>query len=608
MREEEKRGVPKEKRFFSNVNNYFYIHDLMAKKGLTQPCRQCYVESMRKNLAPMANAFIDLITETNPENKKNRQLYNAKGEKKVGNYELREKVLEYLDENGLSPDYLTVETLTTAVTPENAAIDNKTAKSLADLRLQHPRLYEAFNSFYGQSKPKMPKEATPFRFGELTALLTNEKGEIVKSRVERINATGGFRLQSYSDFQIKNFVDVLQVLFEAGTLGLNGHAYTKVPAFLDATANTNLKRNISIFMYKDGNEWKIDRNDSFPYTLDKIYELVDADKSGNTGIIAVSQNDDMSAWIMANDKVAYGIPFHKSGIKMDTVRETVVKEFDKATGTMREIKGYKNIKDHTKFQSEVYKSGPDKGKKVKKPINIYSPGLWDFENKRGLSKNKLIEKNVKAYIDMCEDMGYLPKFRDYVMNNGKILESVLAYSKEMGFVAQDATVDDISFKYKGYTIPYGYYKFLGDFSMFTPDGKASTHEVLSLKNYDFDAAVKFFENAEVIRQNELLQQIANGDERDRYRKMLKDGEITTNELERVIKEKRDEVVAEVVGETKYDLDENSSKVLQNDAKSGKIKNKPRYKISKKQIWRGNTFQGVQTRRRKGEIILWHSTK
>ena len=92
----------------------------------------------------------------------------------------------------------------------------------------------------------MPKSATPFRFGELTALLTNDKGEINKNLLHRIRSTGGFRLQSYSDFQIQNFADVLQVIFEAGTLGLNGHAYTKVPAFLDATKGTNLKRNISI--------------------------------------------------------------------------------------------------------------------------------------------------------------------------------------------------------------------------------------------------------------------------------------------------------------------------------------------------------------------------
>lgn len=531
VRREEAMGVPKGKRFFDNVDNYFAIHKIMADKGLTQPCRQCYVESMRKNLAPMANAFLRLVQETNPNNTANDQLYHQKGkqkgEMKTSNASTRELVINALElhpEYGMTVNDLTVETLTTA-------------DGLAQLKIQAPLIYEAFNSFYGQSKPKMPKAATPFRFGELTALLTDEKGKIKQSLVDRINATGGFRLQSYSDFQIQNYTDVLQVLFEAGTLGLKGHAYTKVPAFLEATEGTNLKRNISIFMYKDGNEWKIDRNDSFPYSLEEIYDIVNADESGNTSIIAVSQNAEMSAWIMANDNVGYGIPFHKSGMKMGTVRDTIVKEGG------REIKGYSGIKDHTKQQTEVWAKTTADHKaetKVKKGINIYE--FWDFENKDNLSKNELIEKNVKRYINECEIRGYLPKFREYVMNNDKVLKDTLRYAKELGFASPDATIDDISFTYKGYRIPYGYYKFLGDFGMFTPDGQVSTPKVLSLENYDFDKAVKFFEDAESLRRNEILQQFSNGEERQKYR----ESNLSAEQLDKIVKQKRGEVVDEVI--------------------------------------------------------------
>ena len=529
VRREEELNIPKGKRFFDNVDNYFYLHKVLADKGLTQPCRQCYVESMRKNLTPMANAFMRLVGETDSNNTANDQLYHQdgkdKGKLKTDNAELREKVLEALESYGMTPAELNVIKLTTA-------------DGLAELKLQAPLVYEAFNSFYGQSKPKMPKAATPFRFGELTALLTDHKGKIKQSVVNKIMSTGGFRLQSYSDFQIQNFVDVLQVIFEAGTLGLNGHAYTKVPAFLDATKGTNLKRNISIFLYRDGDVWRLDRNDSFPYALDEIYGLVNGDMSGNTSIIAVSQNTDMSAWIMANDSVGYGIPFHKSGMKMDTVRDT-----DVVTEDGRVVKGYSGTKDHTKQQTEVWAktNGDNKaGTKVKKGIDIYS--FWDFENKGNLSKNELIEKNVKAYIDACDAKGYLPKFREYVMDNADVLNAVLEYAKEMGFAAQDATVADISFQYKGYTIPYGYYKFLGDFGMFTPDGKAAPQEVLSLKNYDFDAAVEFFRDAETLRRKEILQQFSNGTVREQYR----NSELATEELAAEVDKLRDEVVGEVV--------------------------------------------------------------
>ena len=580
VKKEEELGVPNDKRFFNNVDNYFYIHSLMAEMGLTTPCRQCYVESMRKNLAPMSKNFLKLIRETDIENKKNDQLYHqsgkSKGTLKSNNAELREAVLNQLAAYGMSPTDLTIRKLSTA-------------EGLAELKITAPLIYEAFNSFYGQSKPKMPKSATPFRFGELTALLTDSKGRINQSLVKKINSTGGFRLQSYSDFQIQNYVDVLQTIFEAGTLGLNGHAYTKVPAFLTATEGTNLKRNISIFMYKDGAEWKIDEGDSYPATLDELYDIVAKDKSGNTGIIAVSQNEDMSAWIMANDNVGYGIPFHKSGMKMDTVRATKVKTSDGRT-----VLGYAGIKDHTRQQTEVWAKTTTDHKantKVKNGIDIYS--FWDFGNKDGLSKNDLIKKNLMAYIDACEKAGYLPKFREYVMSNGKVLNAVLKYSKEFGSVPQDATVDDISFKYKGYTIPYGYHKFLGDFGMFTPDGKASPISPLSLANYDFKRAVEFFNNSEELHRNEILQQFANDGERQKMR----ESGLSTEELSATVQERRNNVVDQVVNRSnkKFTITEDRGANEGNDLLSGD-EGQPMYSLSAEGL-NGDIFSpnGIENR-------------
>ena len=539
---EEERNVPSDKRFFNNVDNYFILHKLLADKGLTIPCDECYVQALRKNLTPMANAFIELVTEENSDNKTNAQLYHQdgkdKGNVKKNNAEIREKVRDLLSQSDcpVKLEDLSLQMLTTA-------------DGLAELRLEAPLVYESFNSFYGQSKPKMPKKATPFRPGELIAMFTNSKGEIKTSLVNKIKATGGFRLQSYGDFQIENFVDVLQTIFEASMVGLNGHAYTKVPAFLEATDGTNLKRNISIFMYEDNGEWKLDKKNSFPMELEDIYALVASDESGNTGIIAVSQNEDMSAWIMANELLGYGIPFHKSATRMEIVRGRVVK-----TPDGREILGYANQKDHTKQQTEVYsKTLSDKQKentKVKKPIDIYS--FWDFKNKDNLSKKELIEKNLKKYIDECNKRDYRPKFREYVMDNEAVLDKVLQYAKGFGYVPQNATVEDISFKYGEYTIPYGYYKFLGDFGMFTPDGKAVPVETLSLENYDFDKAVDFFKDAEKLRTNELLQQFENGEVRERYRKMVNEGQMTTEQLEDVLKGKRNEIIQKVVnGETRF---------------------------------------------------------
>jgi hypothetical protein len=130
-----------------------------------------------------------------------------------------------------------------------------------------------------------------------------------------------------------------------------------------------------------------------------------------------------------------------------------------------------------------------------------------------------------------------------------VLNDVLKYSKELGFMPQSATIEDISFEYKGYTIPYGYYKFLGDFSMFKPDGTASPHDTLSLNNYDFDKAESFFADAEGLRRNEILQQFANGEERQKYR----DSDLTAEQLADVVNQKRKEVAESIVAPVKDSL-------------------------------------------------------
>lgn len=501
---EEELGVPKGKRFFDDIGNYFTIHKILAEKGMTAPCHECYVESMRKNLAPMSGAFLSLVRETDENNKANRSMWNADGTPKKGNQALRKKLLEALAEEEnptITLDSLTDEMLSTS-------------DGIATLRIEAPLIYEAFNYFYGQSKPKLPKTPVPFRFGELTALLTDDNNKVNKRLLDRIRSTGGFRLQSYSDFQIENFVDVLQVIFEAGTLGLNGHAYTKVPAFLQATDKTNLKRNISIFTYDAGDgDFRLDRYDSFPLPLDEIYRVAAADSTGNTGIIVVSQNAENSAWAMANPNIGYIIPYHKSGQSMKVARSREVRDGG------QKFMGYANIKDHTRQQSEVWSTtttvdgkAHKAGTKVSDPIVIYD--FWDFDNADGLSQRDLLKKNLEAYIDRCVEAGYHPKFREYLMNNAAFIRKLVEY--EHGFGNTTATADTVAFTYKGYTIPYGYAKLLGDFSMFDAEGNAVPIKRLSLAEYDFPAAEAFFADAASLRRTELLQQVANDGERDRY--------------------------------------------------------------------------------------------
>ena len=171
----------------------------------------------------------------------------------------------------------------------------------------------------------------------------------------------------------------------------------------------------------------------------------------------------------------------------------------------------------------------------------------------------------------------MPKFREYLINNEAVLNNVLKYAKELGTMPSNATIDDISFEYKGYRIPYGYYKCLGDFGMFKPNGEASPIETLSLKDYNFNEAVDFFSDAKTLRRNEILQQIANGEERERYR----NSDMTTAEIAQEVQNKRNAVVESVVtGKYKDILNKRMALADENKKITAGMSDDERYEILK----------------------------
>lgn len=504
--------IAKDPTFFYDIGNYFVIHDIMAKKGLTTPCRDCYVESMRKNLAPMAESFISMLHPNKKLGKSNAakrdRMIVSTGEEEVG----AAKDGGYIAKYGLTVDY--------DVKKKNMPLDTKTLNvrmlttedGIATLRTLYPEIYEQFNGYYGQAKPKLPRRSAPYRFGELTAMFSTDKGNIKKSLIEKIVAAGGLRFQSYSDFKLKNTTDVLQVILEAESLGLTGQTYTKVPAFLDVVGDTNMKVNISIFT-ENVNEaeelkakpdpkeltWKLDKLESFPMSIDDIYEkYVQADKNGNTTIIDVVQNVSNAAWAMVNDKIGYVIPYHKSGMQMEFKRNK---------------KGQRTAIDHTAYQNE--KIG---AKRVKENLSFHKYWWEDWANKQSRldnimakeGKNGVIKAKLTHYFDECAKDGRKPKFYDIYLAKD-ITDICKAQAEKLGLNLSDS---EIYFEYKAkngetWKVPYGYYKFLGDYQVFKPDGTESMPIPLTLDGYDFDELASRFSDKESIARTELLQQVTD---------------------------------------------------------------------------------------------------
>ena len=93
--------------------------------------------------------------------------------------------------------------------------------------------------------------------------------------------------------------------------------------------------------------------------------------------------------------------------------------------------------------------------------------------------------------------------------------------------------------------------------MFKPNGEASPHKVLSLNDYDFAKAEKFFENAEEVRRNEILQQFANGKVRQEYR----ESDLTTSQLQQIIDAKRKEIAGGIISKRYSTLPEGARAAL-----------------------------------------------
>ena len=85
---------------------------------------------------------------------------------------------------------------------------------------------------------------------------------------------------------------------------------------------------------------------------------------------------------------------------MSVVRDTDVKVDGKV------IKGYKNIKDHTRQQSEVWAKGENALKKVKNAINIYE--FWDFEKRNPYAR--IFHKSSFHKLTFYSDRRFHPFF------------------------------------------------------------------------------------------------------------------------------------------------------------------------------------------------------
>lgn len=372
------------------ANEILEIRNRMKEAGLEVSCGLCYVEGSRANMGQFAKEFLRLY----------KQYY---------------------------PD---------SWQPNMA--DVNTPDGIEWVRINHPEVYEQYEYFwnhYGKLKPDDKNLFASQQKPKLYQLHTEYNGEILKyfkndNKVEEKNKNGGIRLQSFSDFEIVHLIDTMQIIMDMARVGLAGQAYTKVPDFAWALGDTGLKINLSLIAKGVDQNGKLIFDDVEGMRLEDAMRLRSR-YSENVGTILVVFNDEQLYAAMADDRIDFIIPFHRS-------------QWEKSQYSAMGLPS--NTKDYTYMQNEKYirpQYHEYRGKMVRDKATNYMPNeYWDF--------GKTGKENAEAYLELCARNNKRPKFYKLLQNNGDG-----SYS-----LKDDGSTD-------------GYWKLLIDFKMYDNEGNGS---------------------------------------------------------------------------------------------------------------------------------------
>ena len=368
------------------------IRNMMKKKNYIVNCGLCYVEGSRSNMGKFAKQFIERYRQHNP-------------------------------------DATWIPKMQDVFTP--VGIEN--------MRTQHPEVYAQYEKFWNnhgrigegdtnlfasQQKPKAYQMRTNYKGNEITGRFKDA------ADVDAKNKNGGIRIQSFSDFELVHALDMMQVIMDMSRAGLAGQAYTKVPEFAWMFGNTGLKINLSLIAKGVDADGKLVFDDVEGMAHDEAFNIRDH-FSKNVGTILVTFDDAQLTAAMADDRIDFIIPFHRSQWKKSQYGDLGLPA---------------TTKDYTFMQNEKYltpRYHEFKGRQVKEKASNKMPNsYWRFD-KDG-------KWNAENYLRMCAEEGVRPKFY-------KLLD---AHPDGSYTLKQDGSTD-------------GYWKLLIDFKMYDNDGNGS---------------------------------------------------------------------------------------------------------------------------------------
>ena len=106
-----------------------------------------------------------------------------------------------------------------------------------------PNFHGVLYGHYGSGTPKLMQSYTPYN-SEIALLPANKNND--QTLEEYLYSIAGVRMQSFSDFQIQNIYDYLQMVADLAARKLPAHAYTKEISFAKLLGMTGIKTNLSV--------------------------------------------------------------------------------------------------------------------------------------------------------------------------------------------------------------------------------------------------------------------------------------------------------------------------------------------------------------------------
>ena len=350
------------------------LRSMMRERGYEVACGICYVESTRRELGTITADFIErykLAQQTG------KPITRVNSEGKVVELRKTQEQMETTMDKSTDKFYADKD-----YTPTLAELN---ATDIDRVKVEHPLVYEAYLQYMnarGQAKPKLLETRTEYK-GEI--LKTFKDKQAVASR----NAAGGLRVQSFSDFEVAHLIDMMQIALDMSRVGLMSQAYTKVPAFADVFGDTGIKINLSLIAKDSG----LDENGNLIFDdvegmpAEEAFRLREK-HSKNVGTILVGKNDDHIKAALADSRIDYIIPYHKSFWKE----------------SLYDALGLNGYEDYTETQNE---KPLDKSRKIH---NFQPSEYWDY--------SKSGDENAKVYLEMCKRDGRTPKFPQFIAYPG----------------------------------------------------------------------------------------------------------------------------------------------------------------------------------------------